>query len=89
MTYYCDTGTGIDKMNGLMQEYGLPIPEYGEISGSFVVVFNRKEMEVKEVSEKVSKQVEAQVELGTKGVPSLSQEILLSESCKKHRWLLP
>ncbi|MBU0567100.1 putative DNA binding domain-containing protein [bacterium] len=53
-------GTGIDKMNGLMQEYELPIPEYEEISGSFVVVFRRKE-------------VSAEDRLGTESVPSLSQ----------------
>lgn len=40
-------GTGIDKMNRLMQEHGLSIPEYEEISGNFVVIFRRKEVESK------------------------------------------
>ena len=53
-------GTGIDKMNKLMQEYGLPIPEYEEISGNFVVSFRRKE-------------IGNEVKLGTKIVPGLSQ----------------
>lgn len=57
-------GTGIEKMNRLMVEHGLSMPEYAEISGSFVVVFRRKQIEVKEavqVSEQVKAQVEAQV----------------------------
>ena len=53
-------GTGIDKMNKLMQDYGLSIPEYDEISGNFVVTFKRKE-------------IGAKVKHETKVVPSLSQ----------------
>lgn len=40
-------GTGIDKMNRLMQESGLSVPEYKEISGNFVVIFRRKEIGAK------------------------------------------
>ncbi|MCK4308112.1 putative DNA binding domain-containing protein [candidate division WOR-3 bacterium] len=40
-------GTGIDKMNRLMQEHGLSIPGYEEISGNFVVIFRRKEIGAK------------------------------------------
>lgn len=34
-------GTGINKMNRLMQERDLPLPEYDEIGDNFVVVFKR------------------------------------------------
>jgi len=53
-------GTGIDKMNRLMQECELSIPEYEEISGNFVVIFRRKV-------------IGANVKHRTKIVPSLSQ----------------
>jgi len=57
-------GTGIDKMNRLMQEYGLSMPEYEEISGNFVVIFRRKTKVVPDLSridEQVSEQVGEQV----------------------------
>ncbi len=45
-------------MNKLMQIYELPIPIYKEITGNFVVIFKRKEVEIGEqVSEQVSEQV--------------------------------
>ena len=47
-------GTGIDKMNKLMQEQQLPTPEYKEISGNFVVIFKRKKIQV---GEQVGEQV--------------------------------
>ncbi len=76
-------GTGIDKMNRLMQEYGFSVPEYDEISGSFVVAFKRKEMKAKEsvqVSEQVKAQVEAQVKAQVEAQVELTkthQKILL------------
>ncbi|MCK4859628.1 MAG: putative DNA binding domain-containing protein [Candidatus Omnitrophica bacterium] len=61
-------GTGIDKMNRLMQEYILSIPKYEEISGNFVIIFRRKEIGAKEdaqiktqVAEQVAEQVTEQV----------------------------
>ena len=53
-------GTGIDKMNKLMQDYELSIPEYDEISGNFVVTFRRKEIAPK-------------IKHRTESVPGLSQ----------------
>ncbi|MCK4524439.1 putative DNA binding domain-containing protein [candidate division WOR-3 bacterium] len=47
-------GSGIEKMNQLMQTFKLPIPIYKEIAGNFVVIFKRKKVGV---SEQVSEQV--------------------------------
>jgi len=52
-------GRGIELMNSLMKEYGLPEPEYEEIAQSFVVTFKRHKI--------------AESMLGTDVVPSLSQ----------------
>jgi len=35
-------GTGINKMNRLMQDLGLPLPEYDEIGDNFLVILKRK-----------------------------------------------
>jgi ATP-dependent DNA helicase RecG len=37
-------GTGISKMNTLMEERGLPIPEYEEIESAFIVTFRKSHM---------------------------------------------
>ena len=53
-------GTGIKKMNRLMKEYELNIPDYEEVSGNFLVTFKKKEISVEK-------------RLETEPVPSLSQ----------------
>jgi len=53
-------GTGIKKMNRLMKEYELNIPDYEEVSGNFLVTFKKKEISVEK-------------RLETESVPSLSQ----------------
>jgi predicted HTH transcriptional regulator len=52
-------GSGVKKMNGLMEEYGLSKPVYEEISGNFLVTFKRKKILIRK-------------KLETKTVPSLS-----------------
>ncbi len=37
-------GSGINKINQLMDEYGLPKPVYEETSGNFLVTFKRREL---------------------------------------------
>ena len=53
-------GTGIKKMNRLMKEYELNIPDYEEVSGNFLVTFKKKGILVEK-------------RLETESVPSLSQ----------------
>jgi len=53
-------GTGIKKMNRLMKEYELNIPDYEEVSGNFLVTFKKKGIPVEK-------------RLETESVPSLSQ----------------
>ncbi|MEA2082246.1 MAG: putative DNA binding domain-containing protein [Elusimicrobiota bacterium] len=74
-------GTGIDKMNKMMRDYGLFSPEYKEIAGNFVVIFQRKSRR-KKTQVSSGKRRSSTVQVASKYRPSTVQ-VKIIVFCKK------